>query len=840
MTETNIERKARKSIIIYSALGIFLIGTIVFLVSIIPLYSRLKGGVQSNLVHAAKVRSMAVDEYILRAKDITLQVTSRTLMRKKLEAYNRGEITLEELIELTKDKLSDAMKLSEDVAGISRISTKGKLLLEVGLPLPERDLWPIPPENSREVTVYGPISMGGETYILVAAHIFGERATKAGTDIVIFKTDRLWLILHDRTGLGETGEVVLGVSKYGQTQLFSPMGEEKGFIIKSAMENSFQKKSGIMTSEDSYDKRVIIAYCPVQGAKWGIAVKMDAAELYSPINRQVILIFGIIAVLILAGTLGTVLLLRPLTDALHRELTDRRLAENALRESSELLEKVFSNTHLMIAYMDAAFNFIRVNRAYAEADGREPEFFAGRNHFELYPNEENRQIFQNVVDTGEPCFAYEKPFEYAKHPERGVTYWDWSLQPVKEAGGKVTGLVFTLLNVTERRRMEDALRKSEEQLYHARKMDAMGRFAGGITHDFNNILTAIIGYGSMVQMKLKEDDPVMNYVKQILASSEKAANLTKSLLAFSRKQIISPKPVNLNEIIKGIEKLFRRLIGEDIGLRIIPADVDLTVMADIGQIEQVLMNLATNARDAMPDGGHLTMETSVVEIGEEYLRRGLFERKGRYALLTVTDTGIGMDEKTRERIFEPFFTTKEVGKGTGLGLAIVDGIINQHNGYINVYSEPGRGTTFKMYLPLIEGEIKEIQQDVIPAIKGGTETLLLAEDDTDVRSLIKDILESYGYKVIDAADGEDALRLFHKNREDIRMAILDVVMPRKNGREVYEEIKRIVPDIKVLFMSGYTADIISEKGILKAGLDFISKPVSPKDLLKLVREILDR
>ncbi len=649
-----------------------------------------------------------------------MQVTSRTLIRKKLEAYNRGEITPEELIEFTKDKLADAMKLSEEVAGISRISTKGKLLVEVGLPLPERDLWPIPPENSREVTVYGPISMGGETYILVAAHIFGERATKAGTDIVIFKTDRLWLILHNRTGLGETGEVVLGVSKYGQTQLFSPMGEEKGSIIKSAMENSFQKKSGIMTSEDSYDKRVIIAYCPVQGAKWGIAVKMDAAELYSPINRQVILIFGIIAVLILAGTLGTVLLLRPLTGALQNELIERRRAEDALRESIELL------------------------------------------------------------------------------------------------------------------------RKSEEQLRHAQKMEAMGRFAGGITHDFNNILTAIIGYGSLVQMKLKEDDPVMNYVKQILASSEKAANLTKSLLAFSRKQIISPKPVNLNEIIKGMEKLFRRLIGEDIELRIIPADVDLTVMADIGQIEQVLMNLATNARDAMPDGGHLTMETSVVEIGEEYLRRGLFERKGRYALLTVTDTGIGMDEKTRERIFEPFFTTKEVGKGTGLGLAIVYGIIKQHNGYINVYSEPGRGTTFKMYLPLIEGEIKEIQQDVIPAIKGGTETLLLAEDDTDVRSLIKDILESYGYKVIDAADGEDALRLFHKNREDIRMAILDVVMPKKNGREVYEEIKRIVPDIKVLFMSGYTADIISEKGILKAGLDFISKPVSPKDLLKLVREILDR
>jgi CheY-like chemotaxis protein len=268
--------------------------------------------------------------------------------------------------------------------------------------------------------------------------------------------------------------------------------------------------------------------------------------------------------------------------------------------------------------------------------------------------------------------------------------------------------------------------------------------------------------------------------------------------------------------------------------------MDLTIMADSFQIEQVLMNLATNARDAMPEGGCLTIETRPVRIDEEYVKRHIFATPGMYALLSVTDTGIGMDEKTKERIFEPFFTTKEVGKGTGLGLAIVHGIVKQHNGKINVYSEPGRGTTFKIYLPLIGKEAVEAEISELPPPKGGTETILLAEDDETVRELIKNILEESGYKMIEAVDGEDAVEKFKGNKDRIHLALFDVIMPKKNGKEACEEIKSIIPDIKTIFMSGYTADIVSRKGILEEGLAFIAKPVSPDELLRKVREVLDR
>jgi CheY-like chemotaxis protein len=267
---------------------------------------------------------------------------------------------------------------------------------------------------------------------------------------------------------------------------------------------------------------------------------------------------------------------------------------------------------------------------------------------------------------------------------------------------------------------------------------------------------------------------------------------------------------------------------------------DLTVMADSGQIEQVLMNLATNARDAMPDGGSLTVETEIVELDEEYIKTHGYGEPGMYALISVTDTGAGIDEKTKERIFEPFFTTKEVGKGTGLGLAMVYGIIKQHNGYINVYSEVGKGTTFKIYLPLIKTEVKDKKPEVRPSSIGGTETILLAEDDADVRKFTKHILEEFGYKVIDAENGEDAINKFMENRDKIEILILDIVMPKKNGREVYEEIKKVKPEIKALFMSGYTANVIHEQGILEEGLNFVLKPISPTVLLRKIREVLEK
>ncbi|MCK5231062.1 MAG: response regulator, partial [Desulfobulbaceae bacterium] len=374
----------------------------------------------------------------------------------------------------------------------------------------------------------------------------------------------------------------------------------------------------------------------------------------------------------------------------------------------------------------------------------------------------------------------------------------------------------------------------------AQKMEAVGRLAGGIAHDFNNILTITIGYCDILKMDMGEDNPSRADVDQILGASHKAARLTQSLLAFSRQQIIHPEPVRLHEIIQGIKKLLMRLIGEDIEIKTDLCDKNLTIMADSGHIEQVLMNLGANARDAMPDGGTLTITIDRVELDNGFMKmHGYKEASGLYGLITVSDTGEGMDEETRKKIFEPFFTTKELGRGTGLGLSIIYGIVRQHNGFIDVYSEPGKGTTFKIYLPVIRSAVKKVEQETLPTPKGGTETLLVAEDEESLRELMRIILERSGYKVIEAADGEEAVMKFKQNKETIKLLILDVIMPKKDGKTAYEEIKRIKPDIKTIFASGYGTDIIDKKEIIKTGIEFIQKPIDSTEFIRKVREVLD-
>jgi PAS domain S-box-containing protein len=397
----------------------------------------------------------------------------------------------------------------------------------------------------------------------------------------------------------------------------------------------------------------------------------------------------------------------------------------------------------------------------------------------------------------------------------------------------------TLAGIIERKKVEEEKEKLHEQLLQAQKMEAVGQLAGGIAHDFNNILSAMIGYGHLLQIKLKEDDPLRIYADHILSLSDRAANLTQSLLAFSRKQIMNPKTVDMNEIIRKVERLLARIIGEDIELKSILAEKELIIMADPLQIEQVLMNLATNARDAMPEGGKLEIITEEVEFDELFIKTSGYGKAGRYAHISVSDNGSGMDEETREHIFEPFFTTKEVGKGTGLGLAMAYGIIKQHNGDINVYSEPGRGTIFRIYLPLIEAKTEEIKPEDIQVIKKGTETVLLAEDGAEVREFTKNLLEEYGYNVIITVDGQNAIDEFKVYKDKIQLLLLDVIMPNKNGKEAYEEIKQIKPDIRALFMSGYPADVLHKHGILEKGLAYIEKPISPANLLKIIREVLD-
>jgi PAS domain S-box-containing protein len=397
----------------------------------------------------------------------------------------------------------------------------------------------------------------------------------------------------------------------------------------------------------------------------------------------------------------------------------------------------------------------------------------------------------------------------------------------------------TLGGIIKRWRSERERERIQTQLLHSMKLEAVGQLAGGIAHDFNNMLTAIIGYGNILKMNMKKDDPLRSNVDIILSSADRAANLTQGLLAFSRKQIINPRPVRLNDIIRNIEKLLQRLITEEIEFKILLNEDELTVMADRGQIEQVLMNLVTNARDAMPEGGILTLETGAVTIDREFVRMYGYGNPGEYALISVSDTGEGMDRETMDRIFEPFFTTKEVGRGTGLGLALVYGIIKQHNGYINVSSESGRGTTFRIYLPIARQTATEQVKNEIYELPGGTETILVVDDSEDVRGFVKDVLKLHGYKVIEAEDGERAIEKFSEHGDSIKMIVTDVVMPKMSGKRIYEELKKIKPDIKVLYTSGYTSEIIHQKGVLDEGMNFLSKPLTPEKLLTTVRTILD-
>ena len=384
-------------------------------------------------------------------------------------------------------------------------------------------------------------------------------------------------------------------------------------------------------------------------------------------------------------------------------------------------------------------------------------------------------------------------------------------------------------------------KKLEEQLLQAQKMEAVGLLAGGIAHDFNNILSAIVGYGYILQAKMSSDDPLRENVDQILESADKAAEVTHSLLAFSRKQILNPRPVDINAMMTRFEKLLSRLIGEDIELSMHFAGKEMISMADAGQIEQVLLNLATNARDAMPRGGHLTLDTQLVELDDDFIRDHGYGEPGRFAVISVSDTGSGMEKETMAKIFEPFFTTKEVGKGTGLGLAMAYGIIKQHNGYITVYSEPEKGTTFRVYLPAVKAaEEVAVATAVEPLPSRGDETILIAEDDGVLRRLFSTILQEYGYTVILAEDGEEAIRMFADNKDKIQLVVLDMIMPKKSGKEAYDGIKQIRPDMKIIVSSGYTADRVNRDSVYKEGFDFLMKPVSPKDLLRKIREVLDK
>lgn len=516
-------------------------------------------------------------------------------------------------------------------------------------------------------------------------------------------------------------------------------------------------------------------------------------------------------------------------DGTLEDITQRKTSEQALLESEAKYRSVVESSLAgFFIIQDGLFRF--VNARACEITGYSRAEVVDRLHvLDLIHPADRPKASENI--------------EKRLRGEHGQTEQDYrvikrdgSVITIKVLGGVSTyagrpALCGTFLDITHEKMMA-------AQLRHAQKMEAIGTLAGGIAHDFNNILTALIGYGTILQTRMNQGDPLRLYTDLILSASHKAANLTQSLLAFSRKRPISLKPVDLNGIVKGTEKLLRRLITEDITLETHLTESELVVLADTTQIDQILFNLTTNARDAMPRGGIVRITSDMVRMDRDFILTHGFGEEGWYALLAVSDTGVGMGKETQEKIFEPFFTTKEFGRGTGLGLSTVYGIVKQHHGYITVASEHERGTTFHIYLPAAR-TAPDDEPVVAGQFKGGHETILVAEDDEDVRRLVRDILRDYGYTVIEAVDGQDAVDK-SRGHEGIALIILDCVMPRLNGRETYEAIRSVLPETRFLFMSGHTSDIVLDKGMGEPEFAFIPKPLEPNSLLTTIREIIER
>jgi PAS domain S-box-containing protein len=518
-----------------------------------------------------------------------------------------------------------------------------------------------------------------------------------------------------------------------------------------------------------------------------------------------------------------------------RDSTDRRRAQEALRESEERFRHLIEGVKDYAVFMlDPQGRVASWNSGAERVTGYKVEEILAQHLSRFYPPEE--------IERGLPARLLERAAAEGRVEDEGwrlrkdgVRFWaNTVITALRDEAGRLRGFVRVTRDFTEHHELEQRLRQ-------VLKMEAVGRLAGGVAHDFNNLLTIILGFSDMALTKMSSDQPARPLVHEIKKAGERAALLTSQLLAFSRQQVMIPTVLDLNACVQDMQKMLRRLIGEDVELATVLQPNLGHVKADPSQIQQVIMNLAVNARDAMPRGGKLTIQTANVTLDVDYTRLRPEVGRGRYVMLAVSDNGLGMDEETKARLFEPFYTNKEQGKGTGLGLAMVYGIVKQSGGFIYVYSEPNLGTSFKIYLPRTEDDYQGDQSSV-SRLKTpfGKETVLVVEDESGVRTLVSQVLRTCGYTVLEASRGTDALRIWENHHGPIHLLVTDVVMPGMGGPELAGRLTALRPDLKVLYLSGYTDDAVVRHGVLRAEMDFLQKPFSPVVLARKVREVLDK
>jgi PAS domain S-box-containing protein len=524
-----------------------------------------------------------------------------------------------------------------------------------------------------------------------------------------------------------------------------------------------------------------------------------------------------------------------------RDITSRKSLERSLDRERALLATLINHLPDHVYLKDTESRFVLANRAIAVfMDAGDAAGLTGRTDHDFYTPEvadSFRRDERSVLARRMGLYDKEEHIQ----PPAGPARWFLTTKiPLVDAAGAVTGLVGIGRDITDAKETQEALRRSEEQLAQAQKMEAVGRLAGGVAHDFNNLLTVIRGYANLIGDGKGSSPPIEDCVREIVWAADRAADLTTRLLAFSRKQVARPRVLDLGEAVRSVGKMLPRMIGEDVHLVLATEPETGNVMADAGQIEQVILNLAINARDAMPGGGRLTIETANRTLGEADIQHHPEAPPGEYVILAVRDTGTGMSRQVLARLYEPFFTTKDVGKGTGLGLATVYGIVRQSQGHIDCRSEPGHGTVFTIYLPRVQGRDVPRDAAAVTDVPGGAETILLVEDEPAVRRLTRSILDRAGYTVLEASGGEEALARVSAGSRGIDLLVTDVVMPGMGGPELARRARTVRPDLPILCMSGYSSDVQALRGEAALETDFLPKPFSADNLLARVREILDR
>jgi PAS domain S-box-containing protein len=852
----------RRTLLLKSSIGLFTVSILLVLACLLPLIQRLKSEQERHLDFEVQSRSFTVEIFLEKAIETAKQVTSRTQIREMLEKYNQGEISLTKLVDFTRPKLDDAINLSGNGVGVSRFDAHNNLTVATGIPIPPR-YW-IFPTGRKNFLIKGLERINGKLYLIVSAPIMSVDHQRVGTDIVLFTTQKIQEITQDTSGFGKTGEMILGRLVQNRGQSFYPEREtshpngESELLRQKELDQAF---AAVASAKDSAlpcilrEGHALTVGDRIKDTDWIILCSIDKGELYAPITSLVLFLGPFISVLLILGLFGMKRLLGPLADKaiVHTEQLQQEILEKqeALKQREQAIAAVRASEErysLLVNSIPEAFwmfsadyrQVLFISPAYEQIWGRSCDSLLAHpaDWLTAVVEEDQPGVFGVIDGIGKnTAEQIDFPNFRIRQPDGPLRWIKAKAVPIRDETGRIWRVAGLWEDITERTLAEEEKIKLESQLRQFQKMEAIGTLAGGIAHDFNNILSIIFGFNGLAMME-NDAEKRNRYLEELQRGAERAKELVMQILAFSRKAEQQKYPLQVSPIIKEALKMLRASIPATIAIKQNIVSTGM-VLADPIQIHQVIMNLCTNAYQAMREtGGTLAVALKEVEIGpEEYGYANL--TPGSYLKIEVSDTGCGVDPEIQEKIFEPYFTTKKPGEGTGLGLAVVHGIVKSHNGHITLYSEPGKGTSFHVYLPLTEEKGAELPvKETIADLTGKGERILFVDDEAQICAFAEQIFSKHGYQMTTFVNGVQALAEFQSHPGQFDLVITDMTMPQMTGAELAQKIFAIRPDIPIILCTGQSELINREKALALGVCAYLNKPVLQHDFLSAVRKAL--